>query len=178
LHILSELFERGVEIPNVRSVTIQLDMNTSLDEAPYLWEFFLSAHQRKEQITTLGVYGSDVEDEPSELIEMCIGFISKPPNISHLILGQSIVTSVLEVLPNHFPPRANRLTLIKSEDVTETHLGQFIQSVQESRSGSLTLEIQQCRLVSEQAIERLSQLATLVTSTKGAEITVVQVDNR
>jgi hypothetical protein len=178
LHVLAALFDCCVAIPNVYSVTVQLDWNTCLDESLELWTTFLSAHQRKEQLTTLGISGPDVEVEQKNRVEMCIGLINNSPNINHLILEQSIVTSTLEILPGHFPPGANRLTITKSDNVTETHLVQFIRSVQESRSGSLTLEIQQCRLVSEQAIERLSQLATLVTSTNGAEIRVVQVDDQ
>jgi hypothetical protein len=171
LTALTGIFENLVNIPNLCTIRIQLDWNTCSEHSLEEWTTFLSAHQRKEQITTFGICGFDSQVPQDQLPGLCISLISALPNISHLILEQSAVVPTLKVLPQDLPPGLTQISIASSEDVTESHLVEFIQSVRGRGNGSLAVAIQQCPSLSEQSIGRLLQLANTPVST-GTEIKV------
>jgi hypothetical protein len=145
LTVLVTLFNDHVSIPNLRSLTIiQEPTMTDVDTLQH-WASFITTHQRKDTISTLGMSGSLLV-EKSEAPTLYRQMVSQVANVEHLVLEGAAVVPALEGVAsvNDIPPKLVEITVSKSDDVTSEHIGTFMENFRTTRRKQLSLRIDEC----------------------------------
>ncbi|PVF93183.1 hypothetical protein CPB86DRAFT_768284 [Serendipita vermifera] len=156
LTVLVALFNEHVFIPNLHTLTVTQEPTMSSADTRTHWASFITTHERKDTISTLGISSSSPMDH-SEALPVYQDFISQVSNLEHLVLeGTAVVLGLMAMVSeNRVPPTLVKLTISKSKDVTKDHLDSLSKIVHASQRKLLSLQIKDCPSLSEKNEDRL-----------------------
>ncbi|PVF93180.1 hypothetical protein CPB86DRAFT_790416 [Serendipita vermifera] len=157
LEVVASIFNSHVFLPNIQALSVTHLSKLRGEEALEKWITFITAHDRKDLVTSLTLTGLPRTDSPVEAANMFKNFLQQVPNISHLTLnGENVVPSLKGMTEAKSVPTAlAELRIHSSKDVTEEDIHAFLQTLSANRSNLLSLKIVGCSLISEDAKQRL-----------------------
>jgi hypothetical protein len=106
LHVLKRVFNEHVFLPNLRVLTVQHESALNLGEVMEPWMSFLSVHERRDIITTLGISWMTDQEYSEEIMPIFSGFMNQVSNADCLILKEHAVVPSLKAMVNsqRIPP--------------------------------------------------------------------------
>ncbi|PVF93177.1 hypothetical protein CPB86DRAFT_819033 [Serendipita vermifera] len=160
VEVLSRVFNQHIFLPNLHTLRVEQDIGCSVAEMLDYWITFLSVHERRTTITTLGLVESPVSDSPDEVSKMFSDFINQVPNVNHLVLEGKAVIPSLQGLTNSkkIPSGIVTLEVLENEEVTEDLVSAFLKAFYAKKRDPLSLKISDCASITTDVIERLDLL--------------------
>jgi hypothetical protein len=154
---LSIVFDRHVELPNLRSVTLKMETITDIHEVIRRWSSFILAHQRKRTIDTLGITGGPlltIHDRGTEFLSF---LVELAPSIQTLNLDGTAAIPVLQGLALEKEPllKFGRLIISNNNSITEEDISAFLNLYYERKNQPLSLRILNCPSIPEHIERRL-----------------------
>ncbi|PVF97920.1 hypothetical protein CPB86DRAFT_815219 [Serendipita vermifera] len=156
LTVLMTLFNHHVFLPNLHTLTVTQESTRSSADTRAHWASFITTHERKDTISTLGISSSS-SMEQSEALPIYQDFITQVTNLEHPVLeGTAVVLGLMAMVSeNRMPPTLVKLTISKSKDVAKDHLDSLSKIVHASQRRLLSLQIKDCPALSDKIEERL-----------------------
>ncbi|PVF97918.1 hypothetical protein CPB86DRAFT_815217 [Serendipita vermifera] len=154
LTVLVTLFNDRVFLPNLHNLTVIQEPTMSSADTRTHWASFITTHQRKDTISTLGISDSH-SMEQSEALPVYQDFISQVTNIEHLVLeGAAVVLGLTAMVSaNCVPSRLVKLAVSKSKGVTKDHICSLSRILQATQRKQLSLRIEDCPVLSDKSEE-------------------------
>jgi hypothetical protein len=156
LTILATLFNDQVTIPNLQKLTVLQEPTMTSDDAKTFWASFITTHQRKDTISTLGISGSPLVEEP-DAPSLYQEIISRVANVGHLMLEGAAVVPALQGMTaaRDIPSKLMELTISKSENVTKGHIDAFMGTLRTTRSKRLSVRIEDCPSLPKEILQQI-----------------------
>jgi hypothetical protein len=157
LRALKLVFNEHVLLPNLRRLTVQKDGDLDPGETIELWTSFLSVHERRDTITTLGIVWVTNQESSEEITAMFSDFINQVSSGDRLILKEHAVVPSLKGLVDskNIPPNIITVDICDCESVTEDLIMAFLNAYYTEERRPLSFRIFDCASISEDAKQRL-----------------------
>lgn len=155
LTILATVFNDHVFLPNLLTLTVIQQATIPHAQTRMYWTSFLTTHQRKDTISTLGISGSS-SIEQLEATETYQGFIYQVTKLEHLVLegGAAVLGLEAMVAAKHIPANLSKLTIFKSNEVKKDHTDALWKILHPTQRQRLLLRIEDCPVLSDRSKEQ------------------------
>jgi hypothetical protein len=169
LPVLKYAFNQHVLVPNLRTLTVDLDSDYNINDSLEFWTSFLSIHERRNNITTLEISHLPARGSSAEETSVMLSkFINHVTNVEDLTLTKEAVTPSLRGLADSkkIPSGMTTITITDSGDVTEDLVMAFLKVYYTKKREPLLLEIIDCSSISEEGSQRLDLAHDKLKETK------------
>lgn len=173
---LKFIFHQQALLPNLHTLNVDHDSTCNIADTMEFWASFLSIHERRDTITTLKISGlpyvvtpDEASDEmPDEVPDMFSDFINQLPKLERLDLeAESVVLSLKGLVKSKkIPSNLVTIRILGSDDVTEETITAFLKVFYMKTCDAVSLEIQECRLITKDVEERLELAHEALKKTK------------
>ncbi|PVF97919.1 hypothetical protein CPB86DRAFT_759479 [Serendipita vermifera] len=156
LFVLVTLFNDHVFLPNLHTLTMIQQRSRKIQDIQARWTSFITTHQCKDTIRTLGI-SSPHRENSAKLLSIYQDFITQVKNVKHLVLDEAAVILGLNAMvnANYVPSTLIKLTISKSSDVTKEEIDAFSKVLNSARHEQLSLRIEDCPSLSDKTEDRL-----------------------
>ncbi|PVF97909.1 hypothetical protein CPB86DRAFT_706152, partial [Serendipita vermifera] len=148
--VLSTVFDELVELPKLCTVMLRLEPLVDMSEGIEQWNRFVSTHQRKDTIDTLGLAAGAILGSHYRMLGFMTRLIQVVPQVRCLKLEGSVVFPTLEILVlKKLVPKLVQLIISNDIIVTEDYITAFLNAFRKERNVSLSLQIIYCPSIPE-----------------------------